>query len=180
MVTRRHGGRRLRRVFVLTLVACAGVTGLGIPDATAQTTTTCDLLTRSEIKRVFKGRTAKGLLNGPMCTYEIQGGSAKRGGADLELVAAGKATVEYDAGGTAEAVSGLGDEAYFDASDDRLGVKQGDTTLLVRYLFNPLRTKSPPSDQRIQGRLERVAEYALERCRSVAPSFPCGSTDLPD
>jgi hypothetical protein len=147
-----------------------GVTGLGVTDAIAQATTTCDLLTRSEIKRVFKGRTAKSLLNGPTCTYEIKGGSAKRGGADLELVAAGKATVEYDAGATAEPVSGVGDEAYFDASDDTLGVKQGDTTLLVRYLFNPLRTKSPPSDQRIQSRLERVAVYALDSCsmRSTA------------
>lgn len=48
-----------------------------------------------------------------------QGGSAKRDGADLEPVAAVKATVECDADASVEKVTELGYDAFFDASDER-------------------------------------------------------------
>ena len=165
--------RRLRRLVAPPLLVCVAVIGVGVANAAAQgETTPCDLLTRSEIKSVFKGKTAEGLRNGPTCTWEIKGGSAKAKGADLELAAAGAASVDYEAD-DGEVVTGLGDEAYFDAGSDLLGVTEGDTTLLLTYL-----SRRPVSDEKIQTRLEQVAEYALERCRALAPNYPCGLTDI--
>jgi len=165
--------RRLRRLVAPPLLVCVAVIGVGVANAAAQgETTPCDLLTRSEIKSVFKGKTAEGLRNGPTCTWEIKGGSAKAKGADLELAAAGAAWVDYEAD-DGEVVTGLGDEAYFDAGSDLLGVTEGDTTLLLTYL-----SRRPVSDEKIQTRLEQVAEYALERCRALAPNYPCGLTDI--
>jgi hypothetical protein len=165
---------RLARINLATLVAGAALMSAGIPNAGAQEdpSTPCDLLTRSEIKRVFKGKASKGLRDGPTCTWEIKGGSAKRSGADLELTAAGAASVDYDAD-DGEPVTGLGDEAYFDLANDQLGVTEGDTTLLLAYL-----TLASVSDDKLQARLERVAEAALESCRALASDYPCGTTDI--
>jgi len=49
---------------------------------------------RGDQERVRR-RTANGERNGAIDTNRIKGGSAKRNGADLELTAAGKASVEY-------------------------------------------------------------------------------------
>ncbi|MGH9032597.1 MAG: hypothetical protein ACRDZV_10765, partial [Acidimicrobiia bacterium] len=116
----------MKRALVALLLAGLASTGIGLANAGAQETP-CDLLTRSEIKGVFDGRTAKGERNGAICTYRIKGGSEKRNGADLELTAAGKASVEYFFNEAFDAAP-VGDEAYFSAGGPVLGVKEGDTT----------------------------------------------------
>lgn len=90
---------RTRMGTFTTLLACAVLIGPGVAHAGAQEepSTPCNLLTRSEIKRVFKSKTLKGLSNGPTCTWEIKGESAKRSGADLEVTAAGAAAVNCEA-----------------------------------------------------------------------------------
>ena len=168
----------MKRALVAFLLAGLALTGIGVANAGAQETTPCDLLTRSEIKGVFDGRTAKGERNGATCTYRIKGGSAKRNGADLELTAAGKASVEYFFNPAFDAAS-IGDEAYFSTGGPVLGVKEGDTTLLLRYEFDPERTSRVLSEKQIRARLVEVAEYALERCRPLAPDYPCGGSDIP-
>ena len=170
--------RHMKRALVALLLTCFASTGIGLANAGAQETTPCDLLTRAEIKGVFDGRTAKGERNGAICTYRIKGGSAKRNGADLELTAAGKASVDYFFNPAFDAAP-VGDEAYFAAGGPVLGVKEGDTTLLLLYEFHPERTSRPLSVKQIRARLVEVAEYALERCRPLAPDYPCGGSDIP-
>jgi hypothetical protein len=168
----------MKRALVALLLTCFASTGIGLANAGAQETTPCDLLTRAEIKGVFDGRTAKGERNGAICTYRVKGGSAKRNGADLELTAAGKASVDYFFNPAFDAAP-VGDEAYFAAGGPVLGVKEGDTTLLLLYEFDPERTSRALSVKQIRARLVEVAEYALERCRPLAPDYPCGGSDIP-
>jgi len=169
---------KLRRFVAPPLLAGLALAGIGAANAGAQETTPCDLLTRAEIKAVFDGKTAKGERNGAICTYRIKGGSAKRNGADLELTAAGKASVDYFFNPAFDAAP-IGDEAYFSEGGPVLGVKEGDTTLLLYYEFDPERTSRVLSEKQIRARLVEVAEYALERCRPLAPGYPCGGSDIP-
>ena len=178
MTRKALAARRLRRLVAPPLLTGLGLTGIGVANAGAQETTPCDLLTRAEIRSVFDGRTAKGERNGAICTYRIKGGSAKRNGADLELTAAGKASVEYFFNEVFDAAP-VGDEAYFAPGGPVLGVKEGDTTLLLRYEFDPQQKNRALSVKQIRARLVEVAEYALERCRPLAPGYPCGGSDIP-
>jgi hypothetical protein len=54
-------------------------------------------------------------------------------------------------------VTGLGDEAYFDLANDQLGVKEGDSTLLLTYL-----TLAAVSDDKIRARLGALARAARQ------------------